>query len=141
MYIVCIIIYIYIYIYIVFFKLFASLRGGRFAGIHFQNPFLKKMYYSVMVYISFVCLVTARRVFFPRGSTSWILGVLLCLGNKHIATIGTKWRRRRRLRRRRRRRWGPNNSPSLAGPRGYHAQGSNIPFGESLTLIKICKNT
>ena len=31
--------YIYIYIY----KLFARLRGGRFAGIHFQNLVLEKM--------------------------------------------------------------------------------------------------
>ena len=32
----------YIYIYSIVYKLFARLRGGRFAGIHFQNMFLKK---------------------------------------------------------------------------------------------------
>ena len=29
----------------------------------------------------------------------------------------------------------PTTLPAWQGPRGYHAQGSNIPFGESLTLI------
>ena len=29
----------------------------------------------------------------------------------------------------------PTTLPAWPGPRGYHAQGSNIPFGESLTLI------
>ena len=28
----------------------------------------------------------------------------------------------------------PTTLPAWQGPRGYHAQGSNIPFGESLTL-------
>ena len=28
----------------------------------------------------------------------------------------------------------PTTVPAWQGPRGYHAQGSNIPFGESLTL-------
>ena len=31
----------------------------------------------------------------------------------------------------------PTTLPAWQGPRGYHAQGSNIPFGESLTLIYI----
>ena len=30
----------------------------------------------------------------------------------------------------------PTTLPAWQGPRGYHGQGSNIPFGESLTLIK-----
>ena len=65
-----------------------------------------------------------------------MLGVLLCLGNKHIGTSGTV----------------PSDAdddddgdddgvpttlPAWPRPRGYHAQGSNIPFGESLTLIYI----
>ena len=29
----------------------------------------------------------------------------------------------------------PTTLPAWQGPRGYHAQGSNIPFGESLTLM------
>ena len=29
----------------------------------------------------------------------------------------------------------PTTLPAWQGPRGYHGQGSNIPFGESLTLI------
>ncbi len=29
----------------------------------------------------------------------------------------------------------PTTLPAWQVPRGYHAQGSNIPFGESLTLI------
>ena len=29
----------------------------------------------------------------------------------------------------------PTTLPAWQGPRGYHAQGSNIPFGGSLTLI------
>ena len=29
----------------------------------------------------------------------------------------------------------PTTLPAWQGPRGYHAQGSNIPFGESLTPI------
>ena len=29
----------------------------------------------------------------------------------------------------------PTTLPAWQGPRGYHVQGSNIPFGESLTLI------
>ena len=29
----------------------------------------------------------------------------------------------------------PTTLPAWQGPRRYHAQGSNIPFGESLTLI------
>ena len=29
----------------------------------------------------------------------------------------------------------PTTLPASQGPRGYHAQGSNIPFGEFLTLI------
>ena len=28
----------------------------------------------------------------------------------------------------------PTTLPAWQGPRGYHGQGSNIPFGESLTL-------
>ena len=31
----------------------------------------------------------------------------------------------------------PTTLPAWQGPRGYHGQGSNIPFGESLTLIYI----
>ena len=31
----------------------------------------------------------------------------------------------------------PTTLPAWQVPRGYHAQGSNIPFGESLTLIYI----
>ena len=31
----------------------------------------------------------------------------------------------------------PTTLPAWQGPRGYHAEGSNIPFGESLTLIYI----
>ena len=31
----------------------------------------------------------------------------------------------------------PTTLPAWPRPRGYHAQGSNIPFGESLTLIYI----
>ena len=31
----------------------------------------------------------------------------------------------------------PTILPAWQGPRGYHGQGSNIPFGESLTLIYI----
>ena len=31
----------------------------------------------------------------------------------------------------------PTTLPAWQVPRGYHAQGSNIPFGESLTLTKI----
>ena len=31
----------------------------------------------------------------------------------------------------------PTTLPAWQGPRGYHGQGSNIPFGESLTLIII----
>ena len=30
----------------------------------------------------------------------------------------------------------PTTLPAWQGPRGYHGQGSNIPFEESLTLIK-----
>ena len=30
----------------------------------------------------------------------------------------------------------PTTLPAWQVPRGYHAQGSNIPFGESLTLIR-----
>ena len=29
----------------------------------------------------------------------------------------------------------PTTLPAWPRPRGYHAQGSNIPFGESLALI------
>ena len=29
----------------------------------------------------------------------------------------------------------PTTLPAWPRPRGYHAQGSNIPFGESLTLM------
>ena len=31
----------------------------------------------------------------------------------------------------------PTTLPAWQVPRGYHGQGSNIPFGESLTLIYI----
>ena len=31
----------------------------------------------------------------------------------------------------------PTTLPAWQGPRGYHGQGSNIPFGESLTLIYV----
>ena len=31
----------------------------------------------------------------------------------------------------------PTTLPAWPRPRGYHAQGSNIPFGESLTLITV----
>ena len=31
----------------------------------------------------------------------------------------------------------PTTLPAWQGPRGYHGQGSNIPFGESLTLTKM----
>ena len=31
----------------------------------------------------------------------------------------------------------PTTLPAWQVPRGYHAQGSNIPFGESLTLIML----
>ena len=31
----------------------------------------------------------------------------------------------------------PTTLPAWQGPRGYHGQGSNIPFGESLTLMNL----
>ena len=34
----------------------------------------------------------------------------------------------------------PTTLPAWQVPRGYHGQGSNIPFGESLTLINVYKN-
>ena len=89
------------------------------------------------MYISFVCLVTARRGFFsPRESTFefwvycyvWEISILIRLvpsdaddgdgdgdGDNDDGV--------------------PTTLPAWPRPRGYHAQGSNIPFGESLTLI------
>ena len=31
----------------------------------------------------------------------------------------------------------PTTLPAWQGPRGYHGQGSNIPFGKSLTVMNI----
>ena len=84
-------------IYILFFyKLFVC-RGRRFAGIHFQNLFLKKctLYKTIRVSKS------------DAGDGGGDGGSF------------------------------PTTLPAWPRPRGYHAQESNIPFGESLTLIYI----